>query len=1100
MSDQPRNPEPQASADQLLQESKQLRRKNELLQERVRSHTDALRLTNEQLEVEIVERIKIQRKLQDRIAFDQVLTAISTQFIHLATEEIDEGINQALAQIATFTHYDRGYIYLIEENGREVKNTHHWCNPQICTNLQECRSLAADLFQNWMPQLLRQEAIYIQNITDVEQETSSENKILALQGIRSALILPLVYSKEVIGFFGLDSNHPSLPHQAEHIDPLKVMADIFVNAIMRQKTELDLMKQRNFGQQIMVTMGQGVTVTTVEGVFEYVNPAYASMLGYRQEAMIGKTVLEFTFPENESTLIQAQMRRLEGKTSSYETRLRKADGTPLYVLINGVPHYDHQGKIIGSIATITDLTERREAEALIEANAAEVKAIYQAAVQLFKPSNVRELAKQIASTAINELGFDACGVLLLQEPIQVGGETAVLHQTHNRLIWLAREGRYRSVRNHVMPLAEHNLVTTAVRQGKVIYSPDVAKDPRYQPDNTATQSQLVIPLRAYDRIIGAIDLQSTQQDAFDKRAQRIITVFAEHAGLAMETVRLSDELRSHTRELETQITERKKIEQALRSSELRYKQLVETATDLIYRANASGYFNYVNPVMVRTLGFSSEKELLGRHFSEFVHPSFLPKLMDMYTGEQAKTAEITYHEFIALDKNKEQIWLGQKVQAIVKDERIIGYQALARDVTKRRHAEDALLKRSEELNTTNAKLARALRTKDEFLANMSHELRTPLNAILGRAEILIEGIHGPVTEKQAASLRVIEESGNHLLELINDILDLAKIEAGKITLDIQPVAVAHLCESSLQFVRQAAHKKQIKLFADVDLALEVCQADERRLKQVLINLLSNAVKFTPVGGEVGLKAFSDAETETVQFQVWDTGIGIAPKDMEQLFKPFVQLDSSLARSHEGTGLGLSLVFRLTEMHGGSVTLDSEVGVGSRFTVTLPQRPFTHRQQSKELAEKDQQTYGPQLRDASSAAAHDQLILLVEDNEANIEIFAEYLQVWGYRVIVARSGSEALARAQEETPDLILMDVQLPEMDGLTAVCELRKTEAIKTIPIITLTALAMQGDKARCLAAGANVYLSKPVQLRQLVLTIDQLLAEQAAMPKEPTL
>ena len=831
MSDRSDITESQPMDEQLLQESKLLRRNN-YLEERVKSGTAALRQTNEQLEVEIVERIKIERKLQDRIAFDQVLTTISTQFIHLATDEIDEGINQALAKIAKFTHYDRGYIYLFEENGRELKNTHYWCDPQICTSLLECRSLSADLFQNWMPQLLRQETIYIQNINDAEVETSSENKILALQGIHSALIIPLVYSKEVIGFFGLDSNHPTLPYQAEHIDPLKVMADIFVNAIVRKRTELALVKQQNFGQQIMVTMGQGVTVATVEGVFEYVNPAYARMLGHSAEEIIGKTVLEFTFPEDHATLVKAQMQRLEGKASSYETRLRKADGSPVYVLITGVPQHDHQGNIIGSIATITDLTERREAEAQIEANAAEVKAIYQAAVQLFKPSNVRELAKQIASTAIHELGFDACGVLLLQEPIQLPADEFPATMPNNRLIWLAREGRYRSERSHVMPLSEKNLVTTAVRQGEVIYAPDVAQDPRYRPDNTATQSQLVIPLRAYDLIIGAIDLQSTQKDAFDERAQRIITVFAEHAGLAMETVRLSDQLRGHARELETHISERKKVEQALRSSERRYKQLVETATDLIYRTDNNGYFTYVNPVTVRTLGFQSETELLGRHFSDFVHPSFRKKLIRAYTEQQARPASNSYHEFIALGKAHTKIWLGQNVQPIVENGQVVGYQALARDITKRREVEDALVKRSEELNTTNAKLARALRAKDEFLANMSHELRTPLNAILGRAEILLDGIHGPVNEKQSTSLRVIEESGHHLLELINDILDLAKIEAGKITLDIQPVAVAHLCESSLQFVRQIAHKKQIQLNAEVEPALKTCLADERRLKQV----------------------------------------------------------------------------------------------------------------------------------------------------------------------------------------------------------------------------------------------------------------------------
>ncbi|MCA9957201.1 MAG: PAS domain S-box protein, partial [Anaerolineales bacterium] len=217
-----------------------------------------------------------------------------------------------------------------------------------------------------------------------------------------------------------------------------------------------------------------------------------------------------------------------------------------------------------------------------------------------------------------------------------------------------------------------------------------------------------------------------------------------------------------------------------------------------------------------------EKELLGCHYTDFLRQDFKVEMIKIYNKQKAEHTPNTYHEFVILDKDQKEIWLGQNVQLIIENGEVVGFQALARDITIRRQAEEKLRIRSTELNVTNAKLAKALRAKDEFLANMSHELRTPLNAVLGKAEILLEGINGPLNEKQVASIQVIEESGNHLLDLINDILDVAKIEAGKISLDIQPVILANICESSMQFVRQMAHKKSIKLNADIDHSLKTC--------------------------------------------------------------------------------------------------------------------------------------------------------------------------------------------------------------------------------------------------------------------------------------
>jgi len=271
---------------------------------------------------------------------------------------------------------------------------------------------------------------------------------------------------------------------------------------------------------------------------------------------------------------------------------------------------------------------------------------------------------------------------------------------------------------------------------------------------------------------------------------------------------------------------------------------------------------------------------------------------------------------------------------------------LQTEIAERRQVEAALeverallerrvMERTADLSVLNAVLARAAQLKDEFLASMSHELRTPLNAVLGLSEALQEQVYGPLTNQQHQSLRSIEESGRHLLVLITDILDLSKIGAGKFELDIDAVEVEPICQASLQLIKQAAHNQQLRVSLQLDSAVTTIEADIRRLKQMLVNLLSNAVKFTPPGGAIGLDVTGDPARELVSFTVWDTGIGIAPADLARLFQPFVQLDSRLAREYSGTGLGLSLAYRLAELHGGTAWVEDRAGGGSSFQVVLP---------------------------------------------------------------------------------------------------------------------------------------------------------------------
>jgi signal transduction histidine kinase len=415
-------------------------------------------------------------------------------------------------------------------------------------------------------------------------------------------------------------------------------------------------------------------------------------------------------------------------------------------------------------------------------------------------------------------------------------------------------------------------------------------------------------------------------------------------------------------------------------------------------------------------------------------------------------------------------------------------QTLVEEIQRREQVEASLAERTNELSRTNIQLTRALRLKDEFLANMSHELRTPLSAILGISQAFREEVYGPINEKQHKFLQFLEDSGHHLLALINDILDLSKIEADKLVLNIETVVVHNICQTSLGMMIEAAYKKQIQLAMIFDYAVETIQTDGRRLTQILVNLLNNAIKFTKEGGSIQLEIKGDRENEVVKFMVQDTGIGIPQKDIEHIFDAFVQLDGALNRMYEGTGLGLSLVYHLTERLGGSLSVSSEVGKGSLFTVLLPWDCSAN--QSVAPKENQEQKHNTEIQSVAKMSSDSPwVILLAEDQEMSFNVISDYLITrYGCQIIPAHNGKEAIKQATIHHPDLILMDIQMPVMNGLTAIEKIRSETEIAGIPIIALTALAMQGDREACLKAGANDYLSKPVNMKNLVASIEALI------------
>jgi len=553
------------------------------------------------------------------------------------------------------------------------------------------------------------------------------------------------------------------------------------------------------------------------------------------------------------------------------------------------------------------------------------------------------------------------------------------------------------------------------------------------------------------------------------------------------------------------ITERKRIEQELIVNEIRYRQAIIAANAIPYSLDYSAnQYTFIGKGIAEITGYSSV-ELTPTLLASLIEESIMqggfkgtPMPQAVELVRQGGSGILWQCDYRIHTRSGEERWLSDASIQILDDEGVPkGSVGIFQDITERKKSEQALrqseekyrvlsaeleqrvLERTEDLSRVNIELEKALHIKDEFLAVMSHELRTPLNSILGLSEALLEEVYGTMNERQQKSLRVIESSGDHLLELINDILDLSKIEAGKLQLHPEPVEILSMCEASLAFVKEQALKKSIVLDFQSQQARHTLIADPRYLKQVLINLLTNAVKFTPVNGRVALEVTTNAEKGLIQFSVSDTGIGITPENLKRLFQPFVQVDSRLNRQFEGTGLGLALVQRLADIHGGSVKVESEAGRGSRFTINLPWQPDTLPQQASTL-ERTELAVSRQVEKSSAITSH-RLILLAEDNLASILIISDYLEGKNFRVVVAHNGLEAITLASEINPNIILMDVQMPVMNGLEATRRLRADSRFRSIPILALTALAMPGDRERCLEAGATEYLSKPVSLKDLV-------------------
>jgi PAS domain S-box-containing protein len=971
-----------------------------------------------------------------------------------------------------------------------------------------------------------------------------------------------------------------------------------------------------------------------------INKVTLELYGAEQKEPLLRSLAEAMGKENLGHF-QEEILGLAGPTKRFiwEGREHTLNGRQIEVVVQGSIPAGHEKDWSKVIVSISDITERKRTEEEIRRHVAELEALYENGLAVSRLLKPREIGERVIQTFARYLPWHHVTIRLR------GEESDNLELVAFSLPSLKDEERVDAEQHFVARVNKvgQGLSGWVIQTGKPFRTGNVHAHPQYIDTHPGIQSGLYMPLKAGERVIGVISVESETPDAFTEQDERLLATLASQSAIAFENARLYEAIQK-------ELTERKRAEEALRSSETHYRELADSITDILFELDQNLHYTHWNKAseiltgilaveaigksMYEIFGETDEQTRIGRIYEDVLmnrqsktfettivlngekrsfeinaYPStrgvsvvakdvtdrkrseiIMQKRIELmeYSGHhslievmQKTTDEVSdltgstigFFHFVEGDQttlgmqtwstnslrlfnvpvsegthlplDRAGVWaeavrqrrsliqndyesltekkglpqghvpiVRETVVPILRNDRIVAVMGIgnkpqdygpydleiaerladyAWDITERKQMELALenernqlaqrvAERTADLSQANSNLARALRVKDEFLANMSHELRTPLNAILGLSESLGEQIAGPLNEKQQKYITTISESGHHLLSLINDILDLAKIEAGQITLDINKVDIRSVCQASLRMIKQLAQKKNQEVALEIEEGLGLMWADERRLKQMIVNLLGNAVKFTPENGKIGLEVHGDQDANKVTITVWDSGIGIKEVDLERLFKPFVQLDSGLAREATGTGLGLALVAQMARLHGGSVHVASEPEQGSRFSIQLPWEPALAVDTASRLR------VTGKFRAVKPDETNKPTILLVEDTKEVVMMLKDYLELAGYKIVTAQDGVDAIVQAKLVRPDLILMDIQMPRMDGFEATRKLRSEPDFRYTPIIALTALAMPNDRERCLAAGMDEYISKPVNLKALVRIIQSCL------------
>ncbi|MGQ9710549.1 MAG: GAF domain-containing protein [Anaerolineae bacterium] len=720
--------------------------------------------------------------------------------------------------------------------------------------------------------------------------------------------------------------------------------------------------------------------------------------------------------------------------------------------------------------------------------ARELEAINEVGRTISSVLDPQALMRQIVDITKSRFGYHFVGILLAEDNRLVLEDCTTVGNSDRRL----------QPRSLTFDIQWPGIITDAARTGQPVLVNDVLSNPRYitVPELSATRAELAVPIEVKGRVVGVLDVQSDRPNAFTQSDVLLITSLASQAGVALENARLFAETEAMARRralinevLQVAATTMDPHELLRRAAAAISRQLEmhtiimewEPETEALRLITARNADGAEIPLSRQEAQMNRQQ---GAPLVEAVFRTDVTILRDipqMATGRMAHMARqwgvvnAALAPLISRGQPLGLLALGQQPgHPPIDEDELLVLRILAGNLSVA--WENARL--YQEAVETAERLKEVDRLKSQFLANMSHELRTPLNSIIGFSRVILKGIDGPITEQQRQDLEAIFNSGQHLLGLINDILDISKIEAGKMELSFESTDLREIIRGVMSTAIALVKDKPIELQQSVPADLPTIIADSRRIRQVLLNLVSNAAKFTDQGF---IQVEARVEGDNVLISVSDSGIGIPPEKLPHIFDAFTQVDASPSRKYGGTGLGLTISKSFIELHGGRIWVESEVGKGTTFTFTLPiQGPPQIGPEAEPKAEEAPSEGVP----SPVPEMPGRVVLCVDDDEGVITLFRRYLDKQGYRVVGLSDPFRVVEEARRIRPFAITLDVMMPGKDGWQVIQELKADPETRDIPVVMCTIVS---EKGRGLSLGAADYLVKPILEQDLLAALDRL-------------
>lgn len=1043
---------------------------------------------------------------------------------------LDAAIEETLGMAGEHLGVDRAYLFLLSDDGLSMSNSHEWYASQISAQKDTLQNMPLASAPWWWDQILQGQPVFVPDVAALPPEAATERALFQSLDIQALCGFPIRRGEQTLGFMGFDQERATRGWDHPAIDLLGLIASLIGSALVRSRSEkvADAAQQRLRRGQMFANIGTWEWNMVTGDLFwtERIAPLFGYPEGNLETSY--ENFLAAVHPQDRQAVIDAVNACVEQNISyDIEHRVVWPDGTVRWLLERGAVVRDDNGQPISMLGVVQDIDDRKRTElALAEREKELIEA--QALASLGNWSADLVTGRLAWSDEVYRIfGYEPGSIVPRIDVFNAAVHPDDLSLVHDSERVAEQTGRHDVVHRIVRPDGSirhvHELARADVNeQGMLIRLTGTVQDVtdrveaeqrlreteerfafavegagdgvwdwdvgtgemslsgNYEPMLGFQPGEMEPTIEAWKSSVHPWDLESVERQLEDYMEGRCDQYSVELRlrckdrrykwvlcrGTVVEWD--ADGLPARLIGIQSDIDQRKAAEQTLQL----FKHVVNSVVDGVLVIDTEGCIQLASPAAAIIFGYD-QKTLEGNNVSTLM-PEPMRSEHDGYLHHYLTTGEgrIINRQIEVMGVKADGSEFPMEVAVSeIEVEQSRYFVGLLRDITERKHAESELIVAREAADRAN-------QAKSDFLSSMSHELRTPMNAILGFGQLM--EYDGDLTDEHQDNVKEILKAGEHLLTLINEVLDLSKVESGNLDLSMEPVALSPVLEECLSLVSALAKQRGIQLTVQGLQGIAV-RADRTRLKQVVLNLLSNAIKYNRDNGQVSVDTCSVADNR-LRLQVSDTGYGIAENRQAELFQPFNRLDAEYS-DVEGTGIGLTITRRIVEMMGGSVGVNSKVNVGSTFWIELP---------LEVEANSADEALAQQTITSDAARADMQTILYIEDNPANLKLVAQILgRVPRIHLLTAHTPSLGIELAMARQPDLILLDINLPGMDGYQVMDVLKADARLQQIPVIAVTANAMPRDIARGKAAGFQGYLTKPLKIDSFYAAIEPLLASQ---------